>query len=172
MDGGAAEVLKGCTRCGEVKPPSAFHVDRQKKDGRHSICRACAVKSARVRRANPEKRAACIERSRLYKLNNPEKYRSSVRNATLKAKYGIGLVEFAELLAKQGGACALCGATDPGVSWGRNLHVDHDHATGRIRGLLCQPCNTSLGKFKEDPALLRKAANYIEQGGCHQTLDD
>lgn len=69
----------------------------------------------------------------------------------------------------QCGACALCGKV-PGEDpeRGRNqkcLHVDHDHKTGKIRGLLCSSCNRGLGYFGDDPVVLRRAAEYLTEGG-------
>lgn len=76
------------------------------------------------------------------------------------SQYGIGVAEYDARLAVQGGVCALCFAAKPG---GRgSFHVDHDHVTGTIRGILCHGCNTALGLLKDDPALLRRAAEYVE----------
>jgi hypothetical protein len=69
------------------------------------------------------------------------------------------LDEYNAMLAEQGGVCAVC--SRPPTS-GISLHVDHDHATGRIRGLLCFRCNNALGDLEDDPALLRAAARYLE----------
>lgn len=84
----------------------------------------------------------------------------------LKKLYGIGLTDFNRMLAAQGGLCAICRQPPTeklnqhiGV---RGLHVDHDHATGAVRGLLCTNCNGSLGKMKDSPELLRAAADYLE----------
>lgn len=79
------------------------------------------------------------------------------------AKFGIVPDEYDKLLAEQGGVCALCSGTEP--IQGRMLAVDHCHATGRNRGLLCSNCNMGLGKFKDDPALLDRAANYLREYG-------
>ena len=67
--------------------------------------------------------------------------------------------EHDQLLADQGGKCAICGATEPAsTTW----HVDHDHKTGRIRGLLCLHCNVGLGHFKDSETNLIAAAKYLE----------
>src|SRR6185312_3236559 len=65
----------------------------------------------------------------------------------LQTKYGISLEQYEEMLARQGGGCAVCG-TQPGK---QRLDVDHCHETGVVRGLLCRACNVSLGALKEDP---------------------
>ena len=68
--------------------------------------------------------------------------------------------QYAELLARQGGVCAICG--NPPKQGGRRLNVDHDHRTGQVRGLLCFVCNHHiLGKYAT-PAKLRAAADYLD----------
>jgi len=77
----------------------------------------------------------------------------------LKSTYGITLDDYEALLTAQHGACAICGATEPG---GRGrFHIDHCHDKGGVRGLLCANCNQGLGKFKDSPSLLYKAAAYL-----------
>ena len=67
-----------------------------------------------------------------------------------------------DALDRFGDTCKICGCKD-GEAGGRHgvLHIDHCHTTGRVRGMLCDRCNTGLGKFRDDPALLRKAADYL-----------
>lgn len=72
-------------------------------------------------------------------------------------KRGMTPEDYAEMLASQNGGCAICG--DPPGD--RRLAIDHCHTTGEVRGLLCGPCNTSLGQFKDDPRLLLEAAKYV-----------
>jgi hypothetical protein len=87
------------------------------------------------------------------------------RKDNLRKKYGISISEYEALLAGQGGRCAICGSDHPKAtlrgkpaSW----HVDHDHVTGNVRGLLCAKCNLGLGSFEDSPESLRAAALYIE----------
>jgi len=89
------------------------------------------------------------------------------------SKYGLTLESFADLLAKQGGVCAICGTDEPRGRY-EQWHIDHDQTCcpsprgkhgccGRcIRGLLCANCNIGLGNFQDDPIQLRAAADYIE----------
>ena len=81
------------------------------------------------------------------------------RDAYLRKTYGIGLVEYAVLLTFQGGVCAVC-HRPPKT---RSLHVDHDHRTKKIRGLLCFTCNSLVVQRHRDPVILRAAASYIER---------
>lgn len=82
----------------------------------------------------------------------------TTRRYHLKKKFGITPAEYDALLASQNGGCAICGQQCP---TNRNLAVDHDHETGRIRGLLCNPCNRAVGLLRDDPDLLAKAAQYL-----------
>jgi predicted nucleic acid-binding Zn ribbon protein len=75
--------------------------------------------------------------------------------------YGITREQYEALLEAQENGCAICRSTE-WVGKANSPHVDHDHATGAIRGLLCGPCNTGLGNYRDNPSLLRAAANYLE----------
>src|SRR5215469_11893222 len=81
------------------------------------------------------------------------------RDAQLRSLYGITLADFNRMLAEQGGRCAICRVTAPGSrgTW----RVDHDALTGQVRGLLCDACNTGIGKLRHDPEILRAAAEYL-----------
>lgn len=83
------------------------------------------------------------------------------RRFFLKKNYGITLEKYDEMLAAQGGACAIC--TRPPS--GQELVVDHDHDTDEVRGLLCQNCNIGLGHFRDDPDLLLQVIEYLERWG-------
>lgn len=73
--------------------------------------------------------------------------------------YGISPEDFDALLASQEGRCPICGSD---VHRAKGWHLDHDHVTGKVRGILCGPCNNGLGNFNDDPARLRAAAEYLE----------
>lgn len=68
---------------------------------------------------------------------------------------------YTELYTQQGGLCASC----KGDGGSRKLHVDHDPRTGKVRALLCGPCNQGLGNFKDDPVRLRAALRYLRRHG-------
>jgi hypothetical protein len=90
----------------------------------------------------------------------PLRPRRSVRSrfdTTLRHKYGITQSQYEEMLMTQCSQCAICGDDSD------RLRVDHDHATGKVRGLLCHHCNVALGSFKDTPAYLRAAASYLEE---------
>ena len=86
------------------------------------------------------------------------------RTYHLKRRYGITAEEVDEMLAAQGGVCAIC-RTAPAA------HVDHDHATGAVRALLCFGCNGGLGQFKDNPEFLRAAAYYVALHTARQEIE-
>lgn len=84
------------------------------------------------------------------------------RRAHLKANYGITEDQFNRLLKVQRARCAVCKSDDPKHSKGQ-WAIDHDHVTGRVRGLLCSKCNTGIGQLRDDPEILTAAARYIRR---------
>ncbi len=91
-----------------------------------------------------------------------------VRLATSRAnqlrRYGLTIDSYEALLQAQGRACAICGDTNPKNYRGRNesFCVDHDHVTGKVRGLLCNLCNNGIGALGDDPERVRAALAYLE----------
>lgn len=81
------------------------------------------------------------------------------RQRTLR-KYGLTEADWDRMLTEQGGRCAICHTDTPGGR-GERWHIDHCHATDRVRGLLCHNCNVGIGNFKDDPTLLESAAAYL-----------
>jgi hypothetical protein len=78
------------------------------------------------------------------------------RNAV---KYGMTVRDFHDLMERQDHACAICRTIDWGI---KGPQTDHCHTSGQVRGVLCTSCNNGLGRFKDDPARLRRAADYLE----------
>jgi len=76
-------------------------------------------------------------------------------------RYGLTPVDYAAMLDAQGGRCAICG--EEAERTARRLSVDHCHATGKVRGLLCRDCNVGLGVFGDEAEALRRAAEYLEK---------
>jgi|ERR1700690_523045 len=91
-------------------------------------------------------------------IKNKQRACGQGRERHLKTKYGIEEADVEQLLRAQQGRCAICRKM---LLWGSFTHVDHDHETHRIRGLLCVNCNTGLGQFFDRPELLRAAAEYL-----------
>ncbi len=101
-----------------------------------------------------------------YKQRRKQRYHEAgnkdvFRAQSLKQKYGITLADYNRILLAQGGICKICGSNDPGRD--PMFQVDHDHKTGKVRGLLCSKCNTGLAKFRDSAEHLRRAAAYLEE---------
>ena len=98
-----------------------------------------------------------------YHRAHREAYGHDYRNNELKRKYGVTKREVVAMAEEQQHCCAVCGEPEKEMRNGllRHLAVDHDHGTGAIRGLLCQSCNTGLGKFRDDTTLLARAIAYL-----------
>ena len=136
----------------------------------HWVCsRACQSRTpeskakAKARRETPEARERANAQRRLATTRDQDALRALNLKSALR-KYGVTPEWFAERLDAQDGACLLCGHVPPpdAVKAASRLHVDHDHATGAVRALLCGRCNQGIGFFAEDPELMRRAAAYIE----------
>lgn len=102
-----------------------------------------------------------IESSRQWKAENPERRRVTQRRYDLKRNYGMTPEEYDALLRKQDFKCAICGTEESGRRGSSGLAVDHDHKTGRVRGLLCSPCNAALGAFRDDYEIILRARAYL-----------
>ncbi|NUR74533.1 MAG: recombinase [Hamadaea sp.] len=125
---------KWCPDCGETKSVEDFPRTRAKTSGLHSYCKPCHTLRTRE------------TATRLY---------GGFREYHLRHRYGIGEEAFQEMLLEQGGCCAICHDPNPD-------HVDHDHVTGEVRGILCFNCNGGLGQFRDDRELLARAIEYLK----------
>lgn len=164
-------MTKICSKCHTELPVDDF---RLLKSGRRtSHCKACAkeylaewraknaesqsqARRARYRSMTDAEREAKRESDRVAYARNKER----MRDARLRSTFGISSDDYAAMLANQGGTCAICHEVCAST---RGLAVDHDHKTGRVRGLLCMNCNNGLGHFKDDPTLFAAAAEYLRR---------
>jgi hypothetical protein len=90
------------------------------------------------------------------------------RAGHLMRKFGMTIEQYDAMLEAQGGGCFICGRPPrEDIS----LHVDHDHFTGKVRGILCFCCNNALADFQDDPELLRKAAGYVSWHASHEEVE-
>lgn len=132
--------MKTCADCLELKDYSEFPPFKRNKDGYYSYCRVCHRKKGR---AYKERRKPV----------------TTVQNRVRQLlRYGLTQAGFDALLNTQGGLCAICKGPEPKhINW----NIDHCHVTGRIRGILCRPCNLGLGHFQDNPVLLVAAVEYL-----------
>lgn len=98
--------------------------------------------------------------------SSPEKRKSTKISATLKYKYGISIEEYNIILNSQNGVCKICKRIETKKSRTGDvckLHIDHDHKTGKIRGLLCHKCNVAISLFCDDTSIMKKAIIYLDE---------
>ena len=127
---------KKCVKCNLVKKSVEFSINAAKKDGLTSRCKKC---------------------QRLY---------SRIRSTYLFREYGITEAQYELMSESQNGVCAICKQSETrkfGKEKVKYLSVDHDHNSFKIRGLLCSKCNNMLSNAKDNPEILRKAAEYLEK---------
>lgn len=141
-----------CSACGQEKLCSDFYwtTRRNGERARHSKCRPCRKSQFKAWRETTQGRE--WKRIQTYNI------------------YGIDLAVYASMLEGQGGACAICRNLETKKRNGRTvlLAVDHDHATGEVRGLLCHKCNSGLGAFRDNRALVALALAYLERSAAVQ----
>jgi hypothetical protein len=137
-----------CKRCKKDKDPSDFHNKKRMKSGKHPNCKECVN-----------------ARYRVYRKEYDAKNRDKTKSHYLKWYYDITIEDFYALAERQGHRCAICRTEFSKLP--RKPSVDHCHVTGRIRGLLCYKCNTSIGFLLDNPALVYAAMIYLLQGGIN-----
>lgn len=126
---------KRCPACGETKQLAEFAVNRSFRRDVGTYCLPCHNRIVR---------------------ENVQKNHGTTRNAHLKRRYGLTHDDVAAMVEAQGGACAICRVRPA-------EHVDHDHETGDVRGILCFTCNVGLGNFGDDPDRMELAVRYLKK---------
>ena len=141
---------KTCTKCRKTKPLEDFYKHSRGSHGRESQCKEC-------------RRGAMRARSKEYEATPERKARKrEINRETTLRRFDLTPEAYNVMVAQQNGRCAICGTDQPGGGrYKDKFHVDHDHATGKVRGLLCQTCNVGLGKLGDDPARIRAAIAYL-----------
>jgi hypothetical protein len=108
--------------------------------------------------------SACkVERTKKARKLNPEKTANYGWKSKIKAAYSISEEEYFNMYSSQEGKCAICSLEI--LAKNRSTHIDHNHTTGKVRGLLCHHCNTALGLFKENTKTLEAAMQYLNNDG-------
>lgn len=158
-----------CSKCKNTKErnPENFRYDK-KNERWHSWCRLCEnaytrayFKTARGKSCAKKWRANNMEKCREIARNQRKKYPLRFKSYDLKKSVGISLEEKDAKLVQQGGLCAICRVDKPNTK--KVWFADHDHKTGKFRGVLCGRCNSVLGYALDNPAILLEAANYLNR---------
>lgn len=154
-----------CRTCGETRPIEQFREHGGGKQGRRWSCIPCQLADRRRRYA--ARREYELARARAWQVANRDRtrgydrkrYYANLARQMRTSRYGLTPDDYFALVEKQRGVCAICKQTCEAT--GKRLAIDHDHVTGNVRGLLCFHCNSGLGKFRENPALLQAAIDYL-----------
>ena len=167
-------IEKRCAGCSKIYPatPEYFYREKRATDGLKSRCKRCRSKDQKQYSKTKNGKAVFKRASIKYACSEKGKevikrYRQSpaAKNSQLKYRYGNTLEDYNMLFNQQNGCCAICGKHQTELK--RRLDVDHDHGTGKIRGLLCNRCNKNLGRFengrKFNPLLTQQFMEYLNQ---------
>jgi hypothetical protein len=154
--------MKECKKCVVEKPLASFSKDKRQKSGYFYYCKECCSAKDKARYSkNPSE---LCEKAKAYYQDNRDK----VRNRTLTKTYGIDLVAYNEMREQQLFSCLICKEHEDTLK--RGLFVDHCHATGKVRGLLCHHCNVMLGLAKDNQDTLERAIKYLNEHSTERTL--
>ena len=145
-------MTRRCSKCKQEKSIKDFY------NSQPNWCKSCCAKYSKLRWEKHKKKIKAKNKD-YYK-----KYKEKWKNYRLKKRYNITVADYNELLCQQKGCCAICGQKETSKNkWGLcQLAVDHDHNTGKVRGLLCTKCNLILGLAKDNIDILFKAINYLK----------
>jgi len=177
--------MKKCTKCNTLKKNTEFSYHKVTKDNLYNQCKLCRQIQRRIRELErPESDFTGNKICKRCKQNKPKvnfttnkstkdglnsSCKQCIKDSSLLKKYGISLNGYNALLKSQGFRCALCGTNKPlGVSG--MFVVDHCHKTGVVRGLLCNHCNTGLGKLGDNVETLQRAVDYLKLSSGKITL--
>ena len=135
------------------------------------LCNPCYRKANYQKYGGSEPQKAYYQRNKERVLERQAKYREKNRDIInekqrkniLIREYGLSEDDYLAMVEKQKGLCAICDEAPPKRKFRQRLFVvDHDHTTGKVRALLCDPCNLGIGNFKENIPRLQKAISYLE----------
>ena len=148
---------KSCTKCGKIlqSTPEYFYRNKNLKSGLHSWCKQCSDENVKNWLTTNKGRKTKNKISSKYKKTKKGKF--AKWKYDLKRYYGLSVEEYNKILESQNSSCMICGGS--GV---RRMAVDHNHKTGKIRGLLCNKCNLLIGYAKDNPLILVKTIKYLE----------
>lgn len=148
-------MMKKCSKCETIKELALFYKNRRNKDGLYDWCKSCWSSFS-----------YCEDRKKKRNINGMEKGYSQKRkdyskNWMLKKNYGITIEELEVIRISQDNKCAICRKEEASLKYG--LCVDHNHITGKVRGLLCRNCNCAIGMFDENINFMTSSIEYLKK---------
>lgn len=178
--------MKKCSVCKLEKPLTDYRKDKSRKDGIHKTCNSCnasiqrdwyqrnkAKAQANANKRYQENKEAISAKRKQDRKNNPEKYKTARKkqySPTKRKEYawkraGIKDMDYDRyllMLEKQNHCCDICNKHISEINR-THFDVDHDHNTGKVRGLLCTQCNSGIGKLQDSVSILSAALNYLKR---------
>lgn len=152
-----------CKRCCKSFPVEEFTTEKGKRSNK---CKECRAKAATYMREYYEKnrtkmKVCMLETYRRRMASDSDSIRKYQLLANYRIKYGLSQQDYEQLLDNQEGKCAIC--RDSLVPYSRFACVDHNHATGFVRGILCPRCNAGIGLLREDRDVMLRAIEYLSE---------
>ena len=151
--------VEGCDNEHAAKGYCRTHYAAQRRPGPGASyeCTQCGTTFTAQKRRTSE-HTFCSRKCKQDWSNARPEHRAKVRNSYYLRRYNLTEQEADELKTR---GCDICGRTEVSGRWGNNMHIDHNHTTGKVRGVLCHGCNVSLGHFQHDLDLLDRAVAYL-----------
>lgn len=144
-------MFKLCTKCNINKEVTEFAKDGAKKDGLYSSCKPCQVLYHKTERVQKLRKSWRVENKQKMRENN------------YKKSYGVTIEDYDKMFKQQDGKCSICFSAETKNKNYGYFAIDHCHKTGKVRGLLCDKCNTALGSFQDSPEVLLRAIQYLKE---------
>ena len=152
--------MKTCSKCGIEKDEALFGKNKNTTDKLSHWCKECNnYYYCTHREQQKAQRATRHEELRAYFKNYNDTHREERNNSRLKREYDLSPEDINKMILVQENKCLICKKE---FTAKKGPAVDHDHVSGKVRGLLHRTCNLALGIFKDDPEICRGAADYLE----------
>jgi hypothetical protein len=147
--------MKTCTKCEKKLSLDKFYKHKSYKDGHYSRCKDCYNEYQRSDKTKIKNNIRNIVTGYHHKRS------SYFKDYHFKKKYGISTIEYNQMLVSQNFLCKICKVHHTEAHNG--LYVDHCHKSEKVRGLLCQKCNSAIGMLREDINIINNVLEYLKQ---------
>lgn len=159
--------MKLCRKCGLFKCLDQFGLDKNKADGLRTHCKECNSREYKKWYYKDTERSKLVSKEWRDKNQDKRKemwnkYRTRDKELKLLKMYGITFDQYLLMLESQAFQCKIC-LVDLETISPKHIHVDHCHTTNKVRGILCNLCNTSIGMAREDIEILENMIKYLKE---------
>lgn len=155
--------MKICKRCGVEHPRTMYGKDSSRKDGMKDVCKPCRQQEAAEYYGKNRENILVRDKKRYHAVDEETRKARNRKNREryLQATYNLSSEQIERMRKEQNNKCDIC-EVELGADWWQ-IHTDHCHTTGKVRGLLCNDCNRGLGGFKDSLFALDKAMKYLRK---------